>query len=307
MKPILHHPTFLIVALFFLSITSINSQDLLLEDLNAPTEVFRSSQLINVQTTTMPSKGEYQFHIRHRFGSVGLDKTIITNFLGTDLLANIHFGFIFSLGKNMYVGCGRTKSGKTYNVEIKRLLLRQTDDNSIPVSVAAYVDYAIMSDAFTAVPKYAFYGDAITPFENKFNHRLSYNSQLIISRNLSEKVALQIAPVFVYRNLIGVGMDNYTFALPVSGVIRTGISSSVIFEYAYRFNNKPVNGIYPASIAFEIGTVSHVFQIVLSSNNQLNEQEIYTSESYNYLKGEYLLGFNLKRTFWYKKNKPTLK
>jgi hypothetical protein len=251
----------------------------------------------------MPAKGEWEFHIRHRFGNIGLDSTIITNFLGTDLIANIHFGFVFSLGKNMYAACGRTKSGKTYDAEIKRLLFRQTDDNTMPVSIAAYLECAIMSDQFKPVPKYAYFGDGTTSFAYKFNHRFSYNSQLIISRNFSEKFAMQITPVLIYQNLTPVNTDNYTFALPISGVLRTSLSTSIIFEYAYRFNNKPSNNVYPASLAFEVGTVSHVFQIVLSSNNQLNEQGVYTSDPYNYLKGQYLLGFNLKRTFWYKKKK----
>ncbi len=303
MKNVIKLKLHLLILFSILQIYPVFAQEIDFGMTNERPDVFRSSTLINAQTTTMPGKGEFEFHIRHRFGSIGLDSTIISNFFGTDLIANIHFGFVFSLGKNMYVGCGRTKTGKTYDIEIKRLLLRQTDDNAMPVSIAAYLQSSIMSDQFKPVAKYSFYSDETTPFNYKFNHRFSYNSQLIISHNFSEKIAFQVAPIFAYQNLVTANMDNYTFALPISGIIRTGLSTSIIFEYAYRFNNKPTNNVYPASIAFEVGTVSHVFQIVLSSNNQLNEQLVYTSDPYNYLKGEYLLGFNIKRTFWYKKKK----
>lgn len=221
--------------------------------------------------------------------------------LGVDGIANIRFSFVFPITKSICIGLGRAKNGKTYDAEIKGLIFQQTSDNSTPLSVAAYSNIAINTDADPTVAKYSFFDDGVTPFENKFNHRLSYNSQIICSRNFGDVISLQVTPVFIYRNLVPAGEENYSVACPVSGAVKLGLNSSLLFEYAYRFNNRPASGIYPASIAVEFGTVSHVFQIVITSTKELSEQFAYANESSDYRKGSLAFGFNMKRTFWNKK------
>ncbi len=264
---------------------------------------FRSTQLINSQTTEMVKMKGWDFSIKHRFGVIGMDSSIYQQFLGLDLPANIRFGFAFPITERLYVGCGRTKNGKTVDVEAKYLLLRQTEENKIPISLAIYFNTAIMTDKFPRVPSNAYFSDSTTAFSYKFNHRLSYNTQIIIARKITEKISFQISPVFIYRNLVPVGEDNYSMVVPLGGSIKTGLNSSVVFEYAYRFNNHPLKDDYPLSLAWESGTVGHTFQIVISSSNELIEQDLYTKTSFNYLLGNFALGFNLRRTFWYKKKK----
>lgn len=290
--------------LSFLALISLNliSQ----EEKSYVFNTFRSTQLINTQTTEMIRMKGWDFSIRHRFGVIGLDSTIYQEFLGLDLPANIRFGFDFPITERLYAGFGRTKNGKTVDIEAKYLLLRQTEENEMPISVAFYFNSAIMTDKFPKVPKNAFFSDSTTAFSYKFNHRLSYNTQLIIARKFTEKISIQLSPVFIYKNLVLPGEDNYTFSLPIGGAIKTGLNSSFTFEYAYRFNNKPEKNDYPLSIAWESGTVGHTFQIVVSSSNELIEQDLYTNKSFNYLIGNFALGFNIRRTFWYKKKKTNI-
>lgn len=288
------------IVLFLITITlNLVSQ----EEKSYVFNTFRSTQLINAQTTEMiPVKG-WDFSIRHRFGIIGIDSSIYQEFLGLDLPANIRFGFDFPITERLYAGIGRTKNGKTIDVEAKYLILRQTEENEIPISIAFYFNSAIMTDKFPKVPKNAFFSDSTTAFSYSFNHRLSYNSQLIIARKFTERISIQLSPVLIYKNLVAPGEDNYTISLPVGGALRTGLNSSFTFEYAYRFNNRPKENDFPLSIAWESGTVGHTFQIVVSSSGELIEQHLYTNKSFNYLKGNFALGFNIRRTFWYKKYK----
>ncbi|HRH66736.1 MAG TPA: DUF5777 family beta-barrel protein [Bacteroidia bacterium] len=281
----------------------VHSQDFLFTDNPEVTDAFRSTVLINGQTTRMPSKNGWEFHIRHRFGAIKVDDSFLKNFLGTDLVANIRFSFVFPLSDKMFVGVGRTKFGKTYDLEVKRIVFTQTTDNSMPVSIAAYFNAACMSDDFAPVPKYAYFGDGITPFAYTFRHRLSYNSQLIVSRKFGTKFSAMLTPVFIYRNLVAPGQDNHTLNLTAGLAFKTSTNASILAEYAYRFNNGPANGYYPLTLGVEFGTVGHAFQIVISSVRDLQEQQIYSSETTDYLKGEFLFGFNIRRTFWYKKKK----
>ncbi len=262
---------------------------------------FRNNWNINEQTVIMLPKHSMEFSIKHRFGGIGINKSFYKQFLGFDLPANIRFGFAFPFGKNCSIGIGRTKNGKTVDGEIKHLLFAQKENNKMPVSVALYFNTGFSTDDFLEPQKYSFFQDSITPFKNKFNHRLSYYSQIIIARKFGSKFSVQLSPSFLYRNLVEPLQNNQTFILPVSAAFKTGIYSSVLLEYSYRFNNKPVDTIYPLSIAYEISSASHIFQIVLSSTTEITENLIQSKAQYNYLKQNFVIGFNLKRTFYFKK------
>jgi len=54
-------------------------------------------------------------------------------------------------------------------------------------------------------------------------------------------------------------------------------------------------------LGYEFGTVGHSFQIIVSSSNDLLEQNVYHNQNLDYTQGKFYLGFNLRRTFWHKK------
>lgn len=260
------------------------------------TNTFMNTQLVNVQTPEVLSSGGFEFKIQHRFGTI--DKDVIYNFFGFDLPANIRFSLSAPITKNFYIGIGRTKFKKVVDVEAKYLLLRQTEKNEMPVSVAVYFNAATSTERFSEVPDNAFFSDSITPFENKFAHRISYNTQVIIARKFTDKLSLQVAPVFVYQNLVDDGRENITFALPVSGRFKYSRNSAIIIEYTPILNNRTDNMQNPASLGIEFGTAGHVFQLFISSENNILENAMYTNEGIDYTKGNFVLGFNIKRIFW---------
>ncbi len=264
-------------------------------------QTFSHWQLINTQTTeVIPQKG-YEFRIQHRFGAIEANEDLYEQFLGMDLPANIRIAFGYAINDRAYFGIGRTKNGKTYDFEAKYKILRQTKDNSTPVSVAAYFNTAAWTTDFPTTTENHFFTDSTTVFEYSTAHRLSYNTQIIIARKFSKSFSMQIAPVFIYHNLVDPGKENYTVAIPVSGRLKIGMNSSVIFEYAHALNNRSDDYVDPISLGVEFGTVGHTFQFVISSSQSFLEQNLYTQDSYDYNEGSFLLGFNIKRTFWRKK------
>jgi hypothetical protein len=262
---------------------------------------FKNKQLINAQTTVIPDG--FDFTIMHRFGKIALNDEFYKNFLGFDLPANIRFSLSYKLSDRAYVGVGRTKIGKTVDVEGKYLLLRQTTDNSMPLSVAIYNNTGINTDAYRGESPIAFFGDSITPFENKFAHRFSYNTQLIIARKFNDKISLQLSPTLVYKNLVeGLEKSHHTFILPFSGRYQYSFGSAILFEYAYKLNNTSENKLdNPFSLGFEFGTAGHVFQIFMSNSYYIRETNIYTEEPLNFYDKpyEFVLGFNIRRVWWF--------
>jgi len=292
-----------ILLLFFILCISgsVIAQDFLFTDNPEIQNPFRESVLINTQTTITGPKTGWEFHIRHRFGVMATDQSLVKSFLGTDGVANIRFSFVFPLSDKTYIGAGRSKFGKTYDIEIKHRFLTQTVDNKKPISLAAYLNIACMSDAFAPVPKNAYFSDGTTAFAYSFNHRLTYNSQVIMSRKISDRASVEVAPIFIYRNLVEPGKHNASFNIAGGMSFRTSTRSSIIAEYTYRFIDQPEKNLFPLAIGYEFGTVGHSFQITLSSSNDLLEQHVYHIENMDYTQGKFYLGFNMRRTFWHKK------
>ena len=90
--------------------------------------LLKTSSLLTLKPLLFPKV--FDFTIMHRFGKIGLDDRVYKDFLGFDSPANIRFSLSYKLNDRAYVGVGRTKIGKTIDIEGKYVLLRQTADNS---------------------------------------------------------------------------------------------------------------------------------------------------------------------------------
>ncbi|MBI2271213.1 MAG: hypothetical protein HYU69_12785 [Bacteroidetes bacterium] len=263
-------------------------------------EIFTGTQLINSQTTTVLQSKSRTFGIQHRFGKVGIDSSLVQQFLGFDLPSVIRLSLGWSISDRLYLMIGRTNYYKTVDIEGKYLLVRQTNGFKTPVSIALFNNTSIRTEKFPNVSKGAFYENSGVTFSYKPSHRLIYNTQLIVSSKLSERLTLLFTPIFIYQNLVGAGYENYTLIFSGGGRFKFGLNSSVIFEYAHGVNNRHSNFYNPVSLGVEFGTVGHVFQIFISNNGKILENHVYTSGSANIQKGEFFLGFNTQRKFWKK-------
>jgi hypothetical protein len=263
-------------------------------------QTFTATTLINTQTTkVMPAKS-WSFEMQHRFGKVGIDSSMVQEFLGLDLPATVRFAFGWSITDRLHIKVGRTNYQKTYDFEGKYLLLRQTTDFSIPVSVALFFNAAVRTERFPNVPANAYYADEATPFAYKSSHRLSYNTQAIISSKITDNFSMQLNPMIIYQNLVPRYYDNYTAVLATGLRYKFGLRTSFIAEYAYVFNNRGRDFFDPFSLGIEMGTAGHVFQVFVGNASKIIEQHAYTNSGLNMADGQFLLGFNLQRYFWRK-------
>ncbi len=271
--------------------------DILLDD-DLITNVFNYGVLINNQTTETISKGTFQLRIHHRFGELdfkNFGNTVVEEFLGFDGSANIRFGFTFAVSDNLQVGVGRTKIDKVYDFEAKYRVLRQRETKS-PISLTLYFNTAISALDFPEVAPNEFFADGETPFEYKFAHRVAYNGQIIASKKFGENLSFMASPIFIYKNLAPEGRENFVAGATVGGRFKTGITSSIIFEYTTKFNDR--EGFKdPIAIGYEIGTAGHAFQMFIASSNQIMPQNLFYSSPLDYTKGRLVIGFNIKRTF----------
>jgi mono/diheme cytochrome c family protein len=256
---------------------------------------FLFTQLINTQTTQVLPKGKAEFTIQHRFGQTSLNKNFITDFLGMDLVANLRLAYAHSFGERWYVELGRTRFSKVYDLGVKYLLLQQTKDNFTPLSIALYTNIGINTEKFPTLTEGSTFVDG-SAFKYNFSHRLAYNSQLILSKKFSEGFSMQIAPVLVWHNLVAKDEKNLDFSVPIGGRIRLNYKSAILFEVVPKVIAKDKR--IPLSVAYEIASSgAHAFQIIMTSTDRILEQAIYSNEVLDYSKGNFILGFNIKRIF----------
>lgn len=277
--------------LLLLSTINLFAQNDLLNELDAkPTQkeavtaTFKALQICNLQSTKLPAQGEFYMLISHRFGDLthGFD-----NFFGLDE-ARTKIGGIYGVTNWLSVGVSRHTYQKTYETALKYRLANQMVDG-FPVTIVGYNTLDINSEL-----KSADYPQL------KFNNRLAYSAQLLISRKMNESLSLELAPIFTHKNLYDDNYENSNLFLLGSGArYKLTKRLSLNLEYAVRLNPLATATVYknPISAGLDIETGGHVFQLVFSNSQALNDVSIFSNSTGNFYSKGIFFGFNMYRVF----------
>jgi hypothetical protein len=175
---------------------------------------------------------------------------------------------------------------KTYDLELKALLLKQ-NDSSVPISLSYYVS-VLDSTAQNAYPA-----------ENSsFGAQLSYVNQVIIARNQGI-FSFQLSPMWLHgkydqRNS---GSSYDVFAIDIDGRAKLTENLGIIAEYIPVIKNDPYTPVNPFTIGLDIMVGGHQFQLIFSNSQGTNEKAILTESDGSWKKGHIYFGFNLTRIF----------
>jgi opacity protein-like surface antigen len=250
---------------------------------------FKATHIINTQTVEQPGKKVLEFLIMHRFGQLNQGAY---NLFGLDF-ATLRLGLNYGLSDRLSIGIGRSSLDKVADASIKYKLLRQTEDNSMPVSVNIYSSLAYVTLRYPADQSY------ITG-----QYRMIYTNEFLIARKISPNLSLQLTPVWMHFNLTPTANDkNDVFALGAGGRIKITKRMSINAEYNYLLPNqvqsvKVYNSI-SGGIDFETG--GHVFQLVFSNSQGMIEPYYLAKTTDSWGKGGIYFGFNISRVFNFKK------
>ncbi|MBY0425939.1 MAG: hypothetical protein K2Q22_09915 [Cytophagales bacterium] len=249
---------------------------------------FKSIRLINTQTVETVGPRSLQFAICHRFGDF-TDKTFY-NFLGFDQLATIRFSLDYSYNGRLQFGLARNGIGKLYEFNLKYKLLRQTEDNSMPISLTIAAS-ANLNSTVASDNRY-----------NLFFNRVSYVSQIILARKFSPGFSFQVAPIWIHYNLVGVDdpgtTKNDMFAVQFGTRLKLTKRFALTAEFITRPSQYSSSTFYnSAGIGVDIETGGHVFQIFFTNSSALNETQFIPYTTNDWTKPSFRLGFNLTRSF----------
>ena len=264
------------------------------------TETFNSFKIINAHSTKTLKKREFRYIIEHRFGDIAGDLGGAQTGFGFDNAADIRFGFDFGLTDKWMLGISRLKGARQpykslIEANTKYLLLQQTKDQSVPLSMA------ITGSAYYTYQKAVGSMDMITSFPKQI-HRLSYASQLVLTRKMQERLSLAVLPTFVYRNLVLPDDNNALFSVGAAANIKLTKSLGLIAEYFYGIaNTDERNERNTNSLAFalEWNTNGHTFHFNFTNSRGMGELQYIANTRSNWADGEFRFGFGISRTFKY--------
>jgi hypothetical protein len=284
---------FLSFMLVFFTIGYASAQDDLLNQLDAQksndkqieTAAFKGLQICNMQSTKLPAQGEWYMVVSHRFGDLtkGFD-----NFFGMDN-ALTKVGGIYGATNWLSFGASRQTYNKIYELTAKYKFANQVE-SGFPVTIVGYNTMDINSALKNTI------------YPNlKFTDRLAYTSQLLMSRKFSESFSFEAAGVYVHKNLYEGSFEQKDQYFVGAGTrYKLSKRMSVNLEYAARMIL--IEGFVspyhnPLSVGLDIETGGHVFQLVVSNSQPMNDVAVFSNASGNWNGGSLYFGFNMYRVF----------
>ena len=257
------------------------------------TNTFNAATLIDNQTVVSPYKGGLELMIHHRFSLI----ENVKNLYGIYGAANTRLGLNYGITDRIMIGAGTTKDYKLQDLQWKYAILQQTSNNSMPISLSYYGNLVIDARADENFGPEASY---------KSIHRLSYFTQLIVARKLSEKLSVQIAPSAIYFNSVPeysdtTGYKNFNLGLHVGGRYNVVGNHSLMVEYDQLLTKQDLaDEAHPKpniSLGWEINTPTHAFQVFVANYSNIINQHNLLYNSNDLADGEFLVGFNITVRF----------
>ena len=213
---------------------------------------------------------------------------------GLDGPANIRLGLEYSPNGRFMVGLGRSSFDKMFDGFLKYRLIRQTENDSKPVSLSllAATYYTAQKDPNAETNGYDIYSYGTS--------RFSYCFQAIFARKFSPTFSLQFSPLLVHYNLVeNVDDNNDNYGLAALMRWKFTKRAAITSEYALRLNEYSTNEDYYNSFAigYELETGGHVFQIHFTNSFGIVENRFFSRTNSKWNNMGIRLGFNISRVF----------
>jgi hypothetical protein len=251
-------------------------------------DIFWAPTVITTASVTNLPSGNINFSIQHEFG-IATDggRTLF----GLDDPANIRFGLDFGIVDGLSVGFGRSRFDKLWDFRFKANVVRQSKDNRIPLEVAVKGDVGI---------------NTVEDPDFNFVDRLNYLSAILLARKFSDRVSLQVMPMWSHFNTVFIENDgeggtineqNDHFAVGIAGRFAFNRRFAVLVEYLPVIGNRTTGTVNAFSIGMDIETGGHVFQVFLTSSQWTTEQHTIARNTDDFFKGDFRIGFNINRVF----------
>ena len=243
---------------------------------------FKAIKIINNQSTKQASEKELYLYVSHRFGSInGGIKTLF----GLDI-ANTKIELLYGLSNNLQIGFSRESLKKTYALNAKYNLTTQT--SKLPITSSFYVSYNYNSSL----------NEDIYPNLNNSDRNFFFG-QLLLSKSFNDKISLQLSPSYAkkgFTETIFEQEDNVILGVASSYRISNRLAFNV--EYSANLDRPEISPFSDVlSFGIDIETGGHVFQLLFSNTQTIDDVSVITDAEGSWKDGEIYFGFNILRVF----------
>ena len=273
---------------------------------------WHTGTFIDQQTTYTTRKNHLELEIHHRFTAVDNGITDLFGFYGA---SNIRLGLNYGITDNLMIGFGSEKDKKMQQFLVKYRFLDQSKDGVIPVSVALFASTCINTR------EQDYFG-----LDYSFSNRMSYYTQLIISRKWTPNFSTMIGAGYAHINKVestrvetedSVSETvtyypkyyNDAIGLSFSARYKIGGKFNIVAQYEQPFaigkksgnghgshseHPKPIEAKPGLALGFEITTLTHSFQMFASSYRGIIPQNNLIMNNFDFTeKSGIMLGFNV--------------
>jgi len=269
---------------------------------------FESGTMIDAQTTYIPDAKTLEFVIQHNFGSIENGKS---NLWGIYAPAqDIRLSLNYVPVKNFQLGAGISRTYMYSDFNAKWTVLQQST-KKMPVSVSLYGNLAIdgrSTSSIAATEQVVDTKGPTVPSSIGFSDRISYFSELMVSRKFCEAFSLQAGVSFTHYNMVGWDYDHDIVGIHVNGKIKFSPQGSFIFTYDNPLKIKSISeqtswdthAKENVSVGVQFFTFTHAFQIYLTSANAILPQHMMMYNQNDWTKKSGLaLGFTITRLWMF--------
>jgi hypothetical protein len=265
---------------------------------------FKTTKIVNLQSTESVKKGELDFRVTHRFGDMAVKGGEHTLF-GFDQASDIRLSFDYGISDKLAIGIGRSKFREVVDFSTKYRFLEQTTNNKIPLTMSFYGSLGINAQS---LPN--FYAGTDWGKEKRFIHRFTYFSQLILARKINKYISAELLGSYLHRNFIKGEINTKNQAEETNDLVSLGAAARVkitrrmclLADYVYTFSKFRQDNVAtpfyaPFGLGLEIETGGHVFHITWTNAESILENNFIPNTRSSWSSGQFKLGFNISRAF----------
>ena len=248
------------------------------------TPPFWETRLVNLPTTKGIKKSDILFRVSHRF--IPTIKTGYDTYYGINGPALILISLGYGIRDDLSVTVAHASGDHEWELGLKYIPIQQYRGAlNLPFSMAVHIGGSVVTEERPGR-------------ERLDSENMKFNSQLILSHQLNDRVAFLLVPAFCTNTNHWVDDSESTFALGLGGRYSFYRNYSIIAEWI------PVLDGYEASqrgwgVGFEAKVGGHVFQVFLTNNFGLTTDQFIPGGDLDIGENEYRIGFNIFRTFWF--------
>lgn len=246
------------------------------------TPAFKMTRIAFGHSTEVRGKNILEVFIANRFWNLPTERS---QSFGADKMSS-RIALEYGLSDRLSFGIGATTFDGLFDSYLKYKLISQKKGiQSTPFNITLFQGTSYNSNS---IPN--------PVVSDAFLDRLSFTTQVLISRKISSDFSFQIAPTYIHKglNISGEDPQNF-FAIGVGARYKIGPHLSIVSEYYKTFN--PIEsfdtyGPFALGVNWEIGDVLLQFMLTNSRNMVEDTFITQTRNNFNFRNPNLNFGFN---------------